>query len=42
VPHVADAEFRQLTASQRKSPVALGASADSVLRALEAQEKRDA
>lgn len=39
VPRVADAEFRHLTARQRKSPVVLEASADAVLCALEAQEK---
>jgi threonine synthase len=39
VPRVADAEFRDLTAPLRKSPVVLDASADAVLRALEAQEK---
>src|SRR5215472_318673 len=41
VPRMADDEFRALTAQQRKAPVVLDASADSVLRTLEAEDKRD-
>jgi len=41
VPRMADAEFRTLTAKQRKAPIVLDASADAVLRALEAEDKRD-
>ena len=40
VPRMADDEFHRLTEKQRKSPVVLDASADAVLRALEAEEKR--
>ncbi len=40
VPRMADHEFHRLTEKQRKSPVVLDASADAVLRALEAEEKR--
>ena len=42
VPRMPDAEFRALTAEQRKSPMVLHADADAVLRALEAEDKRDA
>ena len=42
VPRMADAEFRALTTKQRKSPIVLDADADAVLRALEAEDKRDA
>jgi threonine synthase len=38
VPRMDDAEFRSLTAPQRKAPIVLDASADAVLRALEADE----
>ncbi|HVP55310.1 MAG TPA: threonine synthase [Candidatus Eisenbacteria bacterium] len=41
VPRMADDAFRALTAEQRKSPVVLDANADAVLRALEAEDKRD-
>ncbi len=41
VPRMADEEFRALTARQRKAPIVLDANADAVLRALEAEEKRD-
>ena len=41
VPRMADDEFRALTARQRKAPIVLDANADAVLRALEAEEKRD-
>src|SRR5271169_803538 len=41
VPRMEDEEFRAITARQRKAPIVLDANADSVLRALEAEEKRD-
>jgi threonine synthase len=41
VPRMADSEFHVLTAKQRKSPMVLDADADAVLRALEAEDKRD-
>ena len=41
VPRMADGEFRALTAQQRKTTVVLDANADAVLRALEAEDKRD-
>jgi threonine synthase len=41
VPRKADDEFRAQTAKQRKAPVVLDANADAVLRALEAEGKRD-
>jgi threonine synthase len=41
VPRMADEEFRSLTTKQRKSPVVLEANADAVLRALEAEDKRN-
>ena len=41
VPRMPDDEFRALTANQRKSPIVLDAEADAVLRALEAEDKRD-
>jgi threonine synthase len=41
VPRMADEEFHALTAQQRKAPIVLDANADAVLRALEAEEKRD-
>jgi len=41
VPRVADEEFRTLTAKQRKAPIVLDASSDAVLRALDAEDKRD-
>ena len=41
VPRMADDEFRALTAAQRKTPIVLDANADAVLRALEAEDKRD-
>jgi threonine synthase len=41
VPRMPDEEFRTLTANQRKSPIVLDAEADAVLRALEAEDKRD-
>ena len=41
VPRMPDEEFRALTAKQRKSPIVLDAGADAVLRALEAEDKRD-
>jgi threonine synthase len=41
VPRMADKEFHALTARQRKAPIVLDANADAVLRALEAEEKRD-
>ena len=41
VPRMEDETFHALTAQQRKAPVVLDASADAVLRALEAEEKRD-
>jgi threonine synthase len=41
VPRMADGEFRALTAKQRKSPIVLDANAGAVLRALEAEDKRD-
>ena len=41
VPRMADEEFQALTAKQRKTPIVLDANADAVLRALEAEDKRD-
>ena len=41
VPRMADEEFRERTAKQRKSPIMLDADADRVLRTLEAEDKRD-
>ena len=41
VPRMPDEEFRTLTTNQRKSPIVLDAEADAVLRALEAEDKRD-
>ena len=41
VPRMADEDFRTLTAKQRRAPMVLDASADAVLRALEAEDKRD-
>jgi threonine synthase len=41
VPRMADNEFRAMTARQRRSPIVLDANADAVLRALEAEGKRD-
>jgi threonine synthase len=41
VPRMADDEFRTLTEKQRKAPIVLDANADAVLRALEAEDKRD-
>jgi threonine synthase len=41
VPRMADEEFYALTTKQRKSPIVLDASADAVLHALEAEDKRD-
>ena len=41
VPRMEDEEFHALTAQQRKAPIVLDANADAVLRALEAEEKRD-
>jgi threonine synthase len=41
VPGMADEEFRALTKQQRMTPVVLDASADAVLRALEAEDRRD-
>src|SRR5271167_3424401 len=41
VPRMEDEEFHALTAKQRKSPIVLDASADAVLHALEAEDKRD-
>ena len=41
VPRMEDKTFHAMTAQQRKAPVVLDASADAVLRALEAEEKRD-
>jgi threonine synthase len=41
VPRMANDEFRALTASQRKAPIVLDANADAVLRALEAEDKRN-
>ena len=41
VPRMGDDEFRALTAAQRKMPMVLDANADAVLRALEAEDKRD-
>jgi threonine synthase len=41
VPRMEDDKFRALTAQQRKIPVVLDANADAVLRALEAEDKRD-
>jgi threonine synthase len=39
VPRMADAEFQALTKPQQRTPIVLDASADAVLRALEAEEK---
>jgi threonine synthase len=39
VPRMTDAEFQTLTKPQQRSPIVLDASADAVLRALEAEEK---
>src|SRR5271166_663283 len=41
VPRMADEDFRTLTAKQRRAPMVLDASADAVLRALEAEDKQD-
>jgi threonine synthase len=41
VPRMEDEEFRALTTQQRKAPIVLDANADAVLRALEAEAKRD-
>ena len=41
VPRMEDEEFHAMTAQQRKAPIVLDANADAVLRALEAEEKRD-
>src|ERR1019366_69632 len=41
VPRMVDETFHAMTAQQRKAPVVLDANADAVLRALEAEEKRD-
>jgi len=41
VPRMADNEFHALTAQQRKAPIVLDADADAVLRALDAEEKRN-
>jgi len=41
VPRMADEEFRERTAKQRRSPVVLDADADAVLRTLEAEDKQD-
>ncbi len=41
VPRMADEEFHTLTAQQRKAPIVLDASADAVLRALEAEDKHN-
>ena len=41
VPRMADEEFRERTAKQRKSPIVLDADADRVLRILETEDKRD-
>ena len=41
VPQMADNEFHALMTKQRKAPIVLDADADAVLRALEAEEKRD-
>jgi threonine synthase len=41
VPRMADEEFRALTVQQRKAPIVLDADADAVLRALEAEDKRN-
>jgi threonine synthase len=40
VPRMADEEFHALTAKQRRAPIVLDASADAVLHALEAEDKR--
>jgi threonine synthase len=39
VPRMADAEFQSLTRPQQRTPIVLDASADAVLRALEAEDK---
>jgi threonine synthase len=41
VPRMADDQFRAMTARQKRSPIVLDANADAVLRALEAEGKRD-
>ena len=41
VPRMADEEFGALTAEQRKAPIVLDADADAVLRALDAEDKRN-
>jgi threonine synthase len=41
VPRMEDETFHAMTAQQRKAPIVLDANADAVLRALEAEEKRD-
>jgi threonine synthase len=41
VPRMEDEKFHAMTAQQRKAPIVLDANADAVLRALEAEEKRD-
>jgi threonine synthase len=41
VPRMEDEKFHSMTAHQRKAPIVLDANADAVLRALEAEEKRD-
>jgi len=41
VPRMADEKFRALTVQQRKTPVVLDANPDAVLRAIEAEDKRD-
>jgi len=41
VPRMADDDFRQLTAKQRRSPIVLEADADAVLRVLDSEDKRD-
>jgi|SRR5215813_3269367 len=40
IPRMADDKFRTLTQSQRKTPIVLDDSADAVLHALEAEDKR--
>jgi len=41
VPRLPDEDLRALTATQRMAPLVLDASADAVLRALEAEDERD-
>lgn len=41
IPGMADEEFRALTAQQRKTPIILDANPEAVLRAVEAEDKRD-